>query len=114
MARRKQKADEPVNIRAVPLEYYDMENVPAVYADGVIVQSDENGFTVIFFQAEKPITLSEQERASIKKVRTKCVGKVFIPPAVFKTAIEAFQRNFERRNSRFPAIAQPETDEEEL
>jgi hypothetical protein len=101
MARRRRKLVDPGKVRQVPVEYYGIEDIDVKYSDGLLVQSDESGFIISFFQTQHPVTLTEEERIKVRKIRTKCVARVFVSPPIFEVTIEALARNLEKYNALF-------------
>jgi hypothetical protein len=100
MAKNKHNVTQYRVAKEVPVEYYGMEDLPLLYSDGVTVQSNEHGFIITYFQSEQPIALTEEDQAKIKKLPMRCIGRLFIPPALFESTIEAFQGNLIKHQSR--------------
>jgi hypothetical protein len=78
-----------------------MEDVRLEFADNFIVQHDQDGFFLTFFQLQHPIAFTPESRANIKEIQLKCVSKVFLTPTGLSAVIEALIENKKNYEAKF-------------
>lgn len=59
------------------LEFYGMDQVPAVFADGYLVARSGSAYTLYFFQSQLPDTVTGEPTTTYGK-RHKCVGRIVL------------------------------------
>lgn len=89
-----------------PIDWAIPANINTPLATNFIIQFEESGFVLSFFEVVQPIVLGDEEERreqieAMESVTAKCVSRVFVPAQKLQGFIDAMQGNLDIHKSRF-------------
>jgi hypothetical protein len=94
------KPKPKVEIRNFPINHKPPDAVANVYANNVLVQSDQSVFNLLFYQVKQPLITDEHtKRSDFKRpdhVDADCVAQVLIPAHIIPSLIVALGSSFQK------------------
>jgi hypothetical protein len=111
------KPKPKVEIRNFPINHKPPDAVAQVYANNVLVQSDQSVFNLLFYQVKQPLITDEHtKRSDFKRpdhVDADCVSQILIPAHIMPSLItalgEAFQKNVAAQTAIQAALSNAES-----
>jgi hypothetical protein len=92
------------------MEFYGMDQVPAVFVDGHIVAKAGSAYTVYFFQSQLPDPIGSDEGQVTYGTRHKCVGRIVLAnDDSFDKFLVALAKN-RGATIEFPSASKPQKE----
>lgn len=88
--------DESGETRSWSVVPYVPDGMEILFSDGVYVTHSQGTFILSFVQTEHPLAATEDQRARIKEVRSRCIARVALAPHRIPAMIEVLQRTFNK------------------
>ena len=89
-------SDTPLTMRSIPVEWHVPDEMRALYATHIVVQQAENETFLLFFQAQPPIIIGDDQQKreqlnALPAVKAECVAKIVMSPTKLPDVINLLQ-----------------------
>jgi hypothetical protein len=96
-----------MNLRSIPIDWHIPDDLRAEFATNIVVQKGEHEIFLLFFQAQPPILIGEEEEVERKlselpAVKAKCVAKVILAPERLADLVRLLTTTLENYKSSLP------------
>lgn len=113
MATKKTTRAKKVPAEGAKIEWRIPQSLPSYFVTNIVVQNNEDAFSLSFFEAKPPILLGtpeeiEAQRAQTTSVDADCVARVVVSPRKMREFVEVLNRSLRLHDEKYGASVKEE------